>query len=57
MSIERTAPEMKFLAGILGAVAPGWRIRFVDDGSLAGLDAALYLLDTRTLWCGMSYLR
>jgi hypothetical protein len=57
MTTERTTAEKKFLAGIVESVAPGWRIRMMDDGSLAGLDAGIYLLDTRTLWCGMSFMR
>ncbi|WP_038214906.1 hypothetical protein [Xenophilus azovorans] len=57
MITECTTAEKKFLAGIVESVAPGWRIRMMDDGSLAGLDSGIYLLDTRTLWCGMSFMR
>lgn len=56
MTAERTAAEKKFLAGLVESIAPGWRIRVMDDGSLAGLDSGVYLLDTRTLWCGMTFL-
>ena len=56
MNTARTAAEKKFLAGLVESVAPGWRIRITDDGQLAGRDSGIYLLDTRTLWCGMSFM-
>lgn len=57
MTTERTTAEKKFLAGLVESIAPGWRIRLMDDGALSGLDSGIYLLDTRTLWCGMTLLR
>lgn len=57
MTSRRSPAESRFLTSLVESVAPGWKVRLMDDGSLAGLDAGLYLLDTRTLWCGMSYLR
>jgi hypothetical protein len=56
MNIARTTAEKKFLAGLLESVAPGWRIRVTDDGQLARRDSGIYLLDTHTLWCGMSFM-
>ncbi len=57
MTTERTTAEKKFFAGLVESIAPGWRMRLMDEGALAGLDSGIYLLDTRTLWCGMTLLR
>lgn len=56
MNTERTTAEKTFLASLVETVAPGWRIRMMDPGALAGLDSGIYLLDTRSLWCGMSFM-